>query len=179
MYGPVHLTWWEHHQAALASHEKQSHKKILHLTEAFRHTDRVEVLYLWPLVASYGMPGIQWTYSISGPSSPQTACLGYSGPTLSPALSRLIRHAWDTVDLLYLRPLVASYGMPGIQWTYSISGPSSPHTACLGYSGPTLSPALSHLIRHAWDTVDLLYLRPLVASYGMPGIQWTYSISGP
>ena len=91
-------------------------------------------------------------------------CLGYSGPILSP-------------------------------------GPWSPHTTCLGYSGPILSPCrslvtsydmpeiqwaysipmqvLSHLIRHAWDTVGLFYPWPLVTSYNMPGIQWTYSIPGP
>ena len=39
--------------------------------------------------------------------------------------------------------------------------PSSPNTACLGYSGPILSP------------------KPFVTSYDMPGLQWTYSIPGP
>ena len=55
-------------------------------------------------------------------------------------LSHLIQHVWDTVDLFYPRPLVTSYNMPGIQWTYSIPGPLVPHTTCLGYSGPILSP---------------------------------------
>ena len=74
-----------------------------------------------PLVTSYDMPGIQWTYSIPGPLVASYDMPGiqwtYSIPR---ALGRLIRHAWDTVDLFYPR-------------------------------------ALGRLIRHAWDTVDLFY----------------------
>ena len=67
------------------------------------------------------------------------------------AVSRLVRHAWDTVDLNHHHhslqwtcsvpgPFVALYDidMPWIQWTYSIPG-------------------------------------PLVFLYYVPGIQWTYS----
>ena len=74
-------------------------------------------------------------------------------------LVALVRHAWDTVDLLYpqalgrpcttclgysgpilsLGPWSPLYDMPGIQWTCYIPGP------------------LVALVRHAWDTVDLLY----------------------
>ena len=61
-------------------------------------------------------------------------------------------------------------------------GPSLPYMACLGYSGPISYPgARSLLIRHAWDTVDLYPTPgPVVSSYDMPGIQWTYILSpGP
>ena len=99
------------------------------------------ILSLGPWSPLYDMPGIQWTYSIPGP------------------LVALVRHAWDTVDLFYpqalgrpcttclghsgpilsLGPWSPLYDMPGIQWTYYIPGP------------------LVALVRHAWDTVDLLY----------------------
>ena len=41
-------------------------------------------------------------------------------------------------------------------------------------------PALTHLTRYAWDTVDLCYTipGPLDPSHDMPGIQWTASVSG-
>ena len=39
------------------------------------------------------------------------------------ALSRLRRHAWDTVDLFYPWALSRPDDMSGIQWTYSIPGP--------------------------------------------------------
>ena len=39
--------------------------------------------------------------------------------------------------------------------------------------------ALSHLVRHAWDIGDLFYPRALVTSYDMPGILGTYPIPGP
>ena len=108
-----------------------------------------------PLVPHTTCLGYSGPILSPGPESPHTTCLGYSGPILSPChYSRLIvcgpsywdtclpwaSYAWDTVDLFYPRALSPSYNMPGIQWTYSIPRPLVPHTTCLGYSGPILSP---------------------------------------
>ena len=112
------------------------------------------------------------------------------------ALSRPIQHAWDTVDLFYLPALSLLIRHAWIQWTYSIPGPLvssydmpgysgpilppdpwSPHTTCLGYSGPILSPdPWSPHTTCLGYSGPILSPRPLVSSYDMPGIQWTYSI---
>ena len=93
------------------------------------------------------IPGpTQW----GSPYSPRTTCLGYIEPILIP------------------RPTQRG-------------SPYSPRTTCLGYIEPILSAgphsggALTHLVQHVWDTLNLFYPRahtagePLLASY-MSGI---------
>ena len=95
------------------------------------------------------------------------------------ALGHLIHHAWDTVDLLYTRALsrlIHAWDTVDLFYPRAL-GHLIHHawdTVDLFYPR-----ALGHLIHHAWDTVDLFYPGPLVTSYIMPGIQWTYSIPGP
>ena len=95
-------------------------------------------------------------------------------------LSRLIRHAWDTVGLFHSGPLVSSHDMPGIEWTYSIPGPLVTSYDMPGIewtysiSGPLVS-------SHDMPGIEWTYSipGPLVSSHDMPGIEWTYSIPGP
>ena len=62
------------------------------------------------------------------------------------------------VTRLWTTGLRNPLSMPGIQRTYSIPGPLSPHRTCLGYRGPVLSLGPCRLTGHA----DLGFREPIL-----------------
>ena len=114
-----------------------------------------------PIVASYDMPEIQWTYSIIGPL---VASYDMSGVQWVYSIPGTLAASYDMsgVQRAYSIPgtLAASYDMSGVQWTYSIPG-----TLAASYD---------------MSGVQWTYSIPgtLAASYDMSGVQWTYSIPG-
>ena len=128
-----------------------------------------------------------------GPYSPCTTFLEYSDlfcpRVLTRALTRLVRHSWNTVDLfcpwvltrlvrhswntvdLFCPWVLTRHAWNTVDLTFlEYSGPIlssgpyySPCTTFLEYSGPILFPVLIiPPVRHAWNTVDLFCPRVLI-----------------
>ena len=111
-------------------------------------------------------------------------CLGYMQWTYSiRTLSRLIQHAWDTVDLFY--PWALSHFIQHAWDTVDLFYPRA-LSRLIQHAWDTVDLfypwALSHFIQHAWGTVDLFYPRTLRYAWGTVDLFYPdlfYSIPGP